>query len=72
MEKIMMMHEDTLLERRDAAAYLHMTTRTFSGQMRGGTGPAHVRISPHKVLFRVADLDAWRNSWQVVKNATKD
>ena len=36
-------------------------------QLRSGGGPARVRISPHKLMFRRADLDAWMASWQFIE-----
>jgi hypothetical protein len=67
MKGIMMLNEDSMLGRKDAESYLNMPSNTLVNQMRSGGGPAYVRISKHKVLFRKADLDAWRQTWTEVK-----
>jgi hypothetical protein len=68
---MMLLTEDSMLGRKEAASYLNLPTATLANQLRSGGGPAHVRISKNTVLFRKCDLDAWRATWQIVTPASK-
>jgi hypothetical protein len=57
---------NTLLDKKQAAGYLGIPITMLINQCKLGTGPTFVRPSPHMMLFREADLDAWRLSWKVV------
>ena len=59
--------EEPMLDHKDAATYVGIPPNALRNQLRSGGGPARVRISPHKTMFRRADLDAWRASWQVIE-----
>ena len=59
--------EEPMLDHKDAASYVGMAPNTLRNQLRSGGGPARVRISPHKTMFRREDLDAWKASWQVIE-----
>ena len=59
--------EEPMLDHKDAATYVGMAPNILRNQLRSGGGPARVRISPHKTMFRRADLDAWKASWQVIE-----
>ena len=48
-----------------AAHYLQLESRYLIRQCRRGTGPAYLKPSPKKILFRKSDLDAWRSCWEV-------
>ena len=58
---------NTLLDKKQAAAHLGVPVTMLINQCKLGTGPTFVRPSPHMMLFREKDLDAWRQSWKVVK-----
>ncbi len=42
----------------DTAAYLGLSDRTLARYRSQGIGPSYVR-TPHKIIYRRADLDAW-------------
>lgn len=43
----------------DAAAAIGIDPGTLRNWRSQGRGPAYVRISGNKILYRVADLEAW-------------
>lgn len=54
-----------LLTMRDAATYCQNLPLTyFRNQIRLCAGPAYVRISPKRVFFHIADLEAWMTTWE--------
>jgi len=54
-----------LLTMRDAATYCQNLPLTyFRNQIRLGAGPAYVRISPKRIFFHIADLEAWMATWE--------
>lgn len=48
-----------VLDARETAAYLRTSTSTLAKYRMHKRGPAFVRQSARKVLYRRADLDAW-------------
>jgi hypothetical protein len=54
-----------LLTMRDAATYCQNLPLTyFRNQIRLGTGPAYVRVSPKRIFFYVAALETWMATWE--------
>jgi excisionase family DNA binding protein len=47
-----------VLGSREAATYLNLSLRTLEDWRRTGTGPAFAKLGS-RVVYRVADLDAW-------------
>jgi hypothetical protein len=58
---------NSLLDKKQAAAHLGIPASMLASQCKLGTGPTYIRPSPHKMMFRITDLDAWRQTWKVVK-----
>lgn len=52
----------TILDSAEAAAYVRLSPSTMAKQRMLGIGPAFIRQSARKVLYRRADLDAWLTS----------
>lgn len=48
----------------EAAAALGVTAKTLANWRAGGLGPRPTRLGQNKVLYRVADLDAWLDAVQ--------
>jgi hypothetical protein len=48
----------------EAAAYAGVSLSYLNRQCIQRTGPSFIRPSPHKTLFRKADVDAWVASWE--------
>jgi hypothetical protein len=55
---------DDLLERPEAAAHSRLTEVYLLNLQRQGDGPAWVRPSPRRTLYRRSDLDKWIAGWQ--------
>ena len=54
-----------LLTMRDAATYCQNLPLTyFRNQIKLGAGPAYVRVSPKRIFFHPADLEAWMATWE--------
>ena len=53
-----------LLERPDASAYTGLTPVHLLNLQRQDDGPAWIRPSPRKTLYRRSDLDAWMKTWE--------
>ena len=58
--------KDELLTETEAAEYCGLDSKYFRNLRRTGRGPAFVRPSPHTTLYRMCDLEAWRDSWLTV------
>jgi hypothetical protein len=58
---------DALLDKKQAAGHLGVPVAMLISQCKLGTGPTFLRPSPHVMLFREKDFDAWRQTWKVVK-----
>ena len=56
---------EVLLDKWAAAAHTGLSPAKLINQCRLGTGPTFIRPSPHAMMFRVADLDAWMATWTV-------
>jgi predicted DNA-binding transcriptional regulator AlpA len=48
----------SLLDQRQAADYLHVSTRTLERLRVSGDGPAYVKLG-HLVRYRLGDLEKW-------------
>lgn len=48
-----------VMDGREAAVYLRTSTSTLAKYRTRGNGPAFIRQSSRKTLYRKADLDAW-------------
>jgi len=48
-----------VLDAQEAAVYLRTSVSTLAKYRMSGKGPAFIRQSPRKTLYRRADLDAW-------------
>ena len=46
---------------REAAAYLRVVKGTLDHWRSIGTGPRFIKVSTRKILYDLADLDAWLN-----------
>ena len=53
----------------DAAAAIGIDPGTFRNWRSQGRGPAYVRIGGNKVVYRVADLEAWLDAAQAAGGA---
>lgn len=51
-----------VLDAQEAAVYLRTSTSTLAKYRMHGRGPAFIRQSPRKTLYRRADLDDWLTS----------
>jgi hypothetical protein len=51
-----------VMDAAEAAAYLRTSTSTLAKYRMHNRGPAFIRQSPRKTLYRRADLDAWLTS----------
>lgn len=51
-----------ILTAREAAAYLRTSPATLSYFRARGDGPAFIRQSSRKTLYRKTELDAWLNA----------
>lgn len=51
-----------VMDGKEAAAYLRTSTSTLAKYRTRGNGPAFIRQSSRKTLYRKADLDAWLNA----------
>ena len=66
-----------LMDAQEAAAYLRTSTSTLAKYRMTGKGPAFIRPSPRKTLYRRADLDAWlasrarSSTWQADAAASR-
>ena len=54
---------DIYLSNKEAAEYANVSVQYLQRQCVQRTGPAFIRPSPKRTLFRKADLDAWVASW---------
>lgn len=61
------MKQDVLLTEDEAADHCQLDRAYFYNLRRTRRGPPFVRPSPHKTLYRIADLDAWKENWETVK-----
>ena len=59
-------NDNMLLDRKEAAVYLRLREDKLMNQLKCHA-VRHLRISPHVVMFRKEDLDAWRSTWQEVQ-----
>jgi hypothetical protein len=57
------MKQDELLTEDQAADYVQLNRKYFCNLRRTRRGPPFVRSSPHKTLYRISDLDAWKGDW---------
>lgn len=48
-----------IMDGKEAADYLRTSTSTLAKYRTRGNGPAFIRQSSRKTLYRKADLDAW-------------
>ena len=67
MSDVAMIERRCTLTTKDAAEYLGVTPATVRTWRRRGTGPRGYRVpGGHTILYRVADLDSWVDSLEVV------
>ena len=62
-----------LMSIKEAATYCqNLPLNYFRNQVRLGTGPAFVRVSEKRIFFRIADLEAWMETWEHTTPKKKD
>ena len=57
--KTVLQDRPAVLNARDAATYLGVSTSTLKAWRRDGLGPPHTMLGARMVGYRVALLDAW-------------
>jgi len=51
--------DEEYLTQRAVAARFHLSERTLERWRGTGDGPAFVRIGPRRIVYRLADVEAW-------------
>lgn len=51
-----------VMDAKEAATYLRTSPSTLAKYRMNGAGPAYIRQSTRKTLYRRSDLDAWLNA----------
>ena len=55
---------ETYLNRQEAACLAGVSVEYLMRQCSDRKGPAFIRPSPRRTMFRKADVDAWVASWE--------
>lgn len=64
------MFPDGRLDRQNAALYTGFSVKTLAMHASAGTGPGYQKIGG-RVFYRLQDLDAWLNSFPVVRSTAQ-
>lgn len=51
----------------EAAEYCKLDHNYFRNLRKTGHGPTFFRPSPHVALYRLVDLDEWKDAWVIVR-----